>query len=1093
MSNPPGPNSVSGDPGGSTVAYPTQPAAPAATGDAFFRRHPRRGHPLMKSPRLPALRRGTPRLLPLLLTLWLVPLAAQPATITGRIQNVVTGQNLPNARVTLRGTDQVVFTDEAGFYRLPGVPGGTHVLDVFYTGLDPQQVRVEVAAGATATRDVALTNEARYGRDAGKGTVKLDAFVVAQSRDTEGEALATNEQRFAANIKSVVSTDSFGDMAEGNVGEFLKFLPGISGDHDDAQINTVSLRGFSTALTVVLADGAQLANANFNGNSRTFQFSQLSINNVSRIEVAKVPTPATPADSMAGSVNMVSKSAFERSRAELRYRVYAAGTGDYVTLARRPHSYERTQRRVMPGVDFDYTLPVNRNFGVVVTGSRSQSAGEEDHSTLTYNAAGTSTGATPGRPYLQQYGINDGSKDITRNSLSVKADWRVTPNSVLSFNAMLNQYQAYWGHQSMDFNAGTNGTPAIAAAAGGIPLTFGDTFTRGATGRGTVTLGSGNFMTRYEEVRAGGLRYRFDNGAWRIDASLTRSYSTNAFRSTDEGNFAGVNVTLVPAVRMVFTDTHAIQPGTIQAFDNNGREIDLYDIANYRLNNASALTRDVSEDMRAVDLNVRRRLGFLPFPASAQLGGLVRRQTRDSYKESATYTYNGINGSLAAAPFRNQVYVAKNSHFGYEGKIPPWISRHRAYAAWRENPALFSLTPAQAVAAAQFHITNSEFIQETVTASYAQVEARLFQRLNVLGGVRWEKTEDEGLGPVFEPGNAFVRNANGTFARDARGQRIRRPEAGAAGSMEELRLTRAERGFRAEKSYDGLFPSLHLTYHLTENLQARAAYAFTYGRPDFSEIIPNSTISERDLDETQLGDPNAIRGTIDIRNTGLKPWTADNYDVSLEYYTNQGGVFSVGGFVKEIDDFFANDVRIANAADLAELGLDPDYVGWQLSTKYNSGRARVVGAEFSARHTLRPLGGWGRYFTLFCNATRLELSGDRQADFAGFIPRNMNWGVTFTRSPLTLVAKWNHRGEQKQAAFPQFGADAFNYTKARTTLDLSADYQLTRRFSLNTNLRNVFNAYLTSLRYGSQTPAYAQPRQYRHFGVYASVGLKGTF
>jgi hypothetical protein len=46
----------------------------------------------------------------------------------------------------------------------------------------------------------------------------------------------------------------------------------------------------------------------------------------------------------------------------------------------------------MPGVDFDYTLPLGRNFGVVLTGSRSLSAGEEDHSTLTYNAAGTATG-----------------------------------------------------------------------------------------------------------------------------------------------------------------------------------------------------------------------------------------------------------------------------------------------------------------------------------------------------------------------------------------------------------------------------------------------------------------------------------------------------------------------------------------------------------------------------------------------------------------------------------------------------------------------------------------------------------------------------
>ena len=181
------------------------------------------------------------------------------------------------------------------------------------------------------------------------------------------------------------------------------------------------------------------------------------------------------------------------------------------------------------------------------------------------------------------------------------------------------------------------------------------------------------------------------------------------------------------------------------------------------------------------------------------------------------------------------------------------------------------------------------------------------------------------------------------------------------------------------------------------------------------------------------------------------------------------------------------------AADLDLLGMDPQYVGWQLSTKFNSGQARVMGAEFSIRHTLRPLGQWGRFFTVFINGTKLQLSGSQQADFAGFIPKNMNWGVTFTKKPVTLIAKWNYRGEQKGAAFPALGPDAYNYTAARTTLDLSGDYQINKRCSLNTNIRNVFNAYLVNTRYGSVTPGYAQPRQYRHFGVYFSAGIKGTF
>jgi hypothetical protein len=57
--------------------------------------------------------------------------------------------------------------------------------------------------------------------------VKLDPFVFTASKLTEGEALATNEQRFAPNIKNVVSTDAFGDVPEGNIAEFMRFLPGV--------------------------------------------------------------------------------------------------------------------------------------------------------------------------------------------------------------------------------------------------------------------------------------------------------------------------------------------------------------------------------------------------------------------------------------------------------------------------------------------------------------------------------------------------------------------------------------------------------------------------------------------------------------------------------------------------------------------------------------------------------------------------------------------------------------------------------------------------------------------------------------------------
>src|SRR5690606_29460040 len=105
------------------------------------------------------------------------------------------------------------------------------------------------------------------------------AFTVATRRETNTAAIATNEQRFALNIKTVIETDAFGDVAEGNVGEFLKFLPGVTVDYVAADVRTVSVRGFGAAYSSVSVDGFRMASASSGASARAFEFEQVSINN----------------------------------------------------------------------------------------------------------------------------------------------------------------------------------------------------------------------------------------------------------------------------------------------------------------------------------------------------------------------------------------------------------------------------------------------------------------------------------------------------------------------------------------------------------------------------------------------------------------------------------------------------------------------------------------------------------------------------------------------------------------------------------------------------------------------------------------------
>jgi hypothetical protein len=87
-----------------------------------------------------------------------MPLRAQNAAgvIEGRVFNASTGSALVNARVALEGAGREVITDEAGSFRLTGVPAGPARISVSYLGMAPQKATVSVASGVEARRDFEL-------------------------------------------------------------------------------------------------------------------------------------------------------------------------------------------------------------------------------------------------------------------------------------------------------------------------------------------------------------------------------------------------------------------------------------------------------------------------------------------------------------------------------------------------------------------------------------------------------------------------------------------------------------------------------------------------------------------------------------------------------------------------------------------------------------------------------------------------------------------------------------------------------------------------------------------------------------------------
>jgi TonB-dependent receptor len=1025
-------------------------------------------------------------------------------TITGRVLNLGNSKYISNATVSVEGTSIQALTGEYGDYRLSGVPAGEVKVRVSYTGLDTETAAVTVTAGATVSQDFSLTSAERYGQDK---TLQLDTFVVAANREFEGNAIATNEQRFAKGLKVVVAADAFGDVTEGNAGEFLKFLPGVTVDYVAADVRTVSVRGFAANFTNVYLDGMPITSSNSGAAGRQFEFEQLSINNASRVEVLKVPTPDTPANGIGGNVNLVSKSSLERKGAQFNYRVYLSLNNEDLKLQKTPGPRDESSYKVLPGFDFDFTLPVNKNFGLVITGLSSKQFNEQHRWQTLWNYQ--QGGASIANPFLNSAQLQDGPKFTDRQSMSIKGDWRLSDNQRVSVMLQDSYYKSFFGNRNLNFNIGTTTTTA---ASGGRTLTFGPTFAQSATGtfsstdpygnRGRVTQGS-SFRDKLGNTFAANVRYAYTGSNWDVEAGAHTAKSRTWYRVLGRGHFANVGTRMV-GVSDLRADNIDFPYHTYVARNAGGVEIDPYNLNNYRLTTLSDDPVDGVAKMHGFYADAQRDFDLGKFPVSVKFGARLYEESKDNRRATRSFTFVGADGIANTADdnagaFKDTNYSNEDPYWG--SRPIDWINSYQLAEAFAANPSWFS---ENAVTSETFRINNSEKITETITAYYVQLEGKfLNNRLQVVTGARYEKTHDKGDTVLVQPDAIWQRNADGSYV-DGNSttpgvQRVRKVEAGAAGSLQELALVRTERGNHPEKSYDDVYPSLNFTYNVTDNLLVRLGYAKTFGRPDYNNILSNANATS--FDENDV-DPD-LPGTITYRNPALLPWTADNYDLSLEYYFAKNGYATAGVFQKNIADFFATKnyaTGEVNEQLLEELGLDTRFVGWAINTTINGpGTAKIIGYEASINKQLDFLPWELRNLSVNANFTKLELSGPSATAFNGFIPKTGNFAISWNKKPIAAQVKFNYRGRQQRGAQTgaQYGSanGFYEYYKSRWNIDVNFEYTFSKRIKVFANARNILNEPQILQRYSElmNSAIYSQNYQQEEFGIQMAVGVKGTF
>jgi iron complex outermembrane recepter protein len=126
----------------------------------------------------------------------------------------------------------------------------------------------------------------------------------------------------------------------------------------------------------------------------------------------------------------------------------------------------------------------------------------------------------------------------------------------------------------------------------------------------------------------------------------------------------------------------------------------------------------------------------------------------------------------------------------------------------------------------------------------------------------------------------------------------------------------------ATHNYNDKLPSFNIAYQLTDTMLLRGGWSKVMARPQLQNLAPTiSGLTTPTIGSTTV--PSATLG-----NPELSPFRAENYDLSWEWYFQEGGLLSVAVFKKDVSNF---PQTVSTSATLQEI-LPPDQYAATLQT-----------------------------------------------------------------------------------------------------------------------------------------------------------------
>lgn len=925
------------------------------------------------------------------------PPQAPTARQNGRIRGVVvrpSGLYVIGAQVHIDSSDAVAVTDSSGEFTLDNVPVGARSVTVTYFGSRDQHSQVSITPEATANLRLVISEDDK--------AAELNELVVVGGRPiAESEAAAIQYKRTSNQLVDVIAADSIGRFPDQNVAAALGRLPGVGVQRDQGQARYVSLRGAPNNWTTLAFDGVNVISPE----GRTARFDTIPSALAARIVVKKAVTADMPGETVAGNIDVVTRSPFDYP--DTKISIDAAGGYNELGGGKRYN---------IGG--FLSTRFADDKVGVLVSASRYQTAMVTDNYELDWEHADEDQ--QPGhekRLWASNYQNKLYRLIRSNTAFSGKVEWQPSSSTKLFASSIFTEFQDdelrnAWvfdldqdAKSSASSKPGTttgyadvrNGNNPATGVLHGVEIESTEHSDVSIQRIWTNTLGGDHDLDtwkvrwRLNFTRADDISHQHFDSSWKSPSAFTsRPTLAYDFSNPDKPHIAlydtvanGDGTYSTGASRPFISPTEL----NLNSFSRD-RELDRTD--------AYTAKFDIDHDVELFGRDTTLRFGAEYDRRTKTANDLVLETTPDELKAA------GI-----AVPTMADFAIDTP----YKGKLP--LGYAFKYFSGKAGNDLEN----QYLAAGAYNVQadtseqNDYRVREQIYAGYA-MGTTSFGWGNVVYGLRVEHVINDG------------------FA-----------------------LAQSEDGYtpvNVTSNQTLVFPSLHFNWDVNRDMKVRLSFNTGAARPDYSDLRPNFSYDDGDQ-------------VISGGNPEAQPERAKGVDLYYEWYMPSRGYFSAGVYYKKLSDVLF-DVDLTEFGSDILNGPGIDRSAYRFQTIDNGGSGSIKGIELAYSQPLdgvvRSIGlpqwaeGFGFQTNMTFNDSKAETPDGRSVPLPGASDFLFNISGYYEQYGFSARVSYEYRTKWLDALGDDVGDE---YWAATGRLSASLRYRINPRLQLYFDADNLTN------------------------------------